>query len=101
MIEVLLLFNTVAAVIVAALILTAAIVPVGPTSSRCGRCGYDLRGRAPDSRVCPECGTSISRRDPRHAGRGERRALAILAVLAAALTLSLDGLFIALMLTAG
>jgi hypothetical protein len=31
---------------------------------RCPKCGYDLRGGAPEAKVCPECGNTLNRGTP-------------------------------------
>ena len=38
---------------------------------RCGWCGYDVRGLAPEATVCPECGKPMRESPPGHASRRE------------------------------
>jgi hypothetical protein len=49
----------------------------------CRRCGFDLFGKPPDSRACPECGSDISRRRAIAVGHRRRRPV----FLAAGITL--------------
>jgi hypothetical protein len=47
----------------------------------CGRCGFDLFGKPLDSRICPECGSPVSKWDVRIGHRERRGGLIFLALV--------------------